>query len=40
MTDPKGREKMSIDPFFTVWLAVVAALFAAYVHTDCGGARR
>lgn len=31
---------MNVDPFFALWLAVVAALFAAYVHTDCGGARR
>ena len=30
---------MNIDPIFATWLAVVAALFAAYVRLDCGGAR-
>ena len=30
---------MNIDPIFTAWLAHVAALFAAYVRIDIGGAR-
>lgn len=30
---------MNIDPIFAAWIVVVAALFAAYVRLDSGGAR-